>query len=375
MLDALVLRLGFIVNPIAGMGGRVGLKGTDGEAYILALKKGAKPVSPARALEFLNNLNLDDLEIYSAPSIMGSGIVAKSRVKDSLVEIIGSIKGDRTNAEDTRRIARAMIGKVDLLVFVGGDGTARDVLDAVDQELPVLGVPSGVKIYSSVFAVNPGAAALVVKAFAEGRARVVEEEVLDIDEEAYRRGELRIRLYGYLKVPVVAEYIQSSKQPSLDTLDEEENRRAIAQRIVEEMDPNTLYILGPGTTVKAIADELGIEKTLLGVDAVYNGRVVGRDLDEKGLLELIKKYGRAKIIISPIGGQGFIFGRGNQQISPEVIKAVGGKKNITVVATRRKINELKVLRVDTGDHMVDKMLKGYIKVVVDYYDSVMIKVI
>lgn len=367
--------MGFIVNPIAGMGGRVGLKGTDGEAYLLALKKGAKPVSPERALRFLNSLDVRDLEIYSAPGIMGADVVSRSRVRDRLAKIIGRIGPRMTTAEDTKRIAREMVDEgIDLLVFVGGDGTARDVMDAVDMKIPVLGVPSGVKIYSSVFAVSPEAAAEIVKAFSEGNVVIVEEEVLDIDEEAFRRDELRVRLYGYLKVPVVRGLVQASKEPSQDIAEEEENKRAIAETIVDDMEPDTLYILGPGTTVKAIADLLGIEKTVLGVDAVYNFKLVGKDLDEKGILELLNKYPKAKIIVTPIGGQGFIFGRGNQQISPEVIKRVG-RENIIIVATRRKINKLKVLRVDTGDPAVDKMLRGYMKVLIDYNEYLVMKVV
>ncbi len=370
------LRLGLIINPIAGMGGRVGLKGTDGEAYYIALKKGAKPVTPGRALEFLNSLELEDFELYVAPKVMGENVAKKSKHSSKVVKVVGELFSEKTTAEDTRRIAKQMLEeKVDIIVFVGGDGTARDVADAVDMKIPVLGIPSGVKMFSAVFAVNPKAAARIVEAFAKGNTRIVEEEVLDIDEEAYRKNVLRARLYGYLKVPIVAGLVQASKQPSTDIADEEDNRKAIAERIVEEMESDTLYILGAGTTVKAIADKLEIEKTLLGVDAIYNGKLVGKDLDEKGLLELLKEYPKAKIIVTPIGGQGFIFGRGNQQISSEVIKRVGGKRNIIVIATWRKIRNLDVLRVDTGDEEVDNMLRSYIKVIVDYHDAVMMKVV
>ena len=370
------LKLGLIINPIAGMGGRVGLKGTDGEAYYIALKKGAKPVTPGRALEFLNSLDLEDFELYVAPKVMGEDVAKKSKHRNKIAKVVGELYSERTTAEDTKRIAKQMVDeKIGLLVFVGGDGTARDVADAIDMKIPVLGIPSGVKMFSAVFAVNPKAAAEIVKAFANGETRIVEEEVLDIDEEAYRKNVLKARLYGYLKVPIVAGLVQSSKQPSTDIADEEDNKRAIAERIVEEMEPDTLYILGAGTTVKAIADRLGIEKTLLGVDAAYNGKLVGKDLDEKGLLELLDKHPKAKIIVTPIGGQGFIFGRGNQQISPNVIRKVGGKKNIIVIATWRKIRNLDVLRVDTGDEEVDSMLRSYIKVIVDYHDAVMMKVV
>jgi len=367
-------RAGLIVNPIAGMGGRVGLKGTDGKAYEEAVRRGAKPVSPSRAIEFLNHIKSRDFEIIAAAGMMGEDEVIASNKKDLLKTVIGERK-DRTTAEDTRRAAKEMVDLgVDIIVFVGGDGTARDILDAVNGALPVIGVPSGVKMFSAVFAVNPRAAAEILDAFLAGRTRIVEREVLDIDEESYRRGVLRIKLYGYLKVPVPSDdLVQYMKTVSSDG-DEEENKYAIARMIIEEMEPGTLYILGPGTTVKAIADLLGVEKTLLGVDAVVNGKLVGRDLDEESLLRLLDRYSRAKIIVSPIGGQGFIFGRGNQQISPRVIRRVG-RDNIIVVATWNKIKDLKHLRVDTGDPEVDEMLRGYIKVLVDYGKYVVKKIV
>ena len=356
-------RIGFIVNPIASMGGRVGLKGTDGEAYWEALRRGATPVSPMRAKRFLNSLNTENIEFVVADGIMGYNIVIETKHRDRIVRVVDGVLGE-TSREDTIRIARRMIDMIDLLVFVGGDGTARDILDAVDQKIPVLGVPSGVKIYSAVFAVSPEAAAKIVEAYCKGITDIEEREVLDIDEEAFRRDKLVVKLYGYLKVPVLRNYIQHSKSPS-SLGDEYENMKSIAQYIVENMERNTLYILGPGNTVKAITDLLGIDKTLLGVDALYNGRIVGRDLSEKEILELLDKYPRAKIIVTPIGGQGFIFGRGNQQISPEVIRRIG-RGNIIVIATWSKLRRLDVLRVDTGDPEVDEILRGYIRVLVDY---------
>jgi len=369
-------RIGFLINPIAGMGGRVGLKGTDGDAYYEALRRGAEPVAPKRAMEFLGKLDPRTIRLLVAPGPMGWYIVSRTRVREAVEEIVGTLTGELTSAEDTRRISREMVDKgIDLLVFVGGDGTAKDILDAIDQKVPVLGIPSGVKMYSSVFAVSPEAAARVLEAFVRGETVLVEEEVLDIDEEAFRRDKLVVKLYGYLKIPYVRGLVQASKEPSLDVADEVENRMAIARYVVENMEPDTLYILGPGSTVKAIADQLGLSKTLLGVDAVYNGVLVGRDLDEKGLLELLDKYPKAKIIVSPIGGQGFIFGRGNQQISPEVIQRVGGKRNIIVIATHRKIRGIDVLRVDTGDPRIDAMLRNYIRVIIDYNVTILKKIV
>ncbi len=362
------------MNPIAGMGGRVGLKGTDGEAYEEALRRGARPVSPHRAIEFLNHVRSTDFEIIAAAGAMGEEEVLASNKKDLLRLVIGERK-ERTTAEDTKTAAREMIEKgTDIIVFVGGDGTARDILDAVDEEIPVLGVPSGVKMFSAVFAVNPRAAAKILDEFLRGRTSLVEREVLDIDEEAYRRGVLRIRLYGYLKVPLPRDDLLQYMKTVSKGGEEEENKLAIARTIVEDMEPDTLYLLGPGTTVKAVADLLGIDKTLLGVDAVVNKKLVGKDLDEAGILRLLDRYSKAKIIVSPIGGQGFIFGRGNQQLSPRVIRRIG-RNNIIVIATWNKIKDLPYLRVDTGDPDVDEMLRGYIKILVDYRRYIVKKIV
>ncbi|MGQ4832303.1 MAG: ATP-NAD kinase family protein [Candidatus Asgardarchaeia archaeon] len=375
--------IGFVVNPIAGMGGRVGLKGTDG-VYKKALELGAKPISPKRAKEFLKELEnkANDetiiVKLFVAPKIMGEQEVkeAKVNIPYNVIEIEIS---DETTAEDTKRAVKEFVRlNVDIIVFVGGDGTARDVMDALNEikaNTPVLGVPSGVKMYSAVFAYHPDEAADVVIAYAKGLAKVMELEVMDIDEEAFRNNRLEIKLYGYMRGPYVPMMVQASKEPSPETIDETENQRAIARYVVEIMDPDGYYILGPGTTVKAIADELGVKKTLLGVDIYYKGTVYN-DVGEKQILEIIKDFSKAWIIVSPIGKQGTLFGRGNQQISPEIIKRVG-KDKIIVVATQRKIRDLPngALRVDTGDREVDNMLRGYIKVLIDYRTWRMVKVI
>ena len=371
--DNNTIRLGFLVNPLAGMGGAVGLKGTDGDAYIEALKLGAEPITPVRARRFLSSIKYgDDIFIVSAPGIMGETLVEKFKIK---YQVVGSLdKVGTTSAEDTKRIVGEMINKnIDILVFVGGDGTSRDVFDIVGSTKPVLGVPSGVKMFGSVFAVNAIAAARVVDAFIEGNVEIVEKEVLDINEEAFRKSRLDVKLYGYMKVPTVSDLVQAGKEPSRPRESQMENQRAIAKRIVEDMEEEELYLLGPGTTTRTIADELNVNKTLLGVDAIYEGKLVGEDLNETGILSLIEKFDKAKIIVSPIGGQGFIFGRGNQEFSPDVIKSVG-KENVIVVATRDKVDKLHCLRIDTGEAEVDEMLRGYIKVMIDYREWRLIKV-
>jgi len=363
------MKLGFIVNPIAGMGGRVGLKGTDG-VLKEAIARGAKPIAPKRATEFLQKLKerMGDvkIEVLTCPRIMGEEEAKNASLP---IQILPMNIGKETRAEDTKNAVKLLTAaKVDLIVFVGGDGTAKDIFDAAQScsEVPVLGVPSGVKMYSGVFAVNPSDAVDVVLAFAENQAEVAEFEIMDADEKAIRSDTFAVKLYGFLKGPFVPMRIQGSKQISPETVDEKENQTAIARFIIEETQPDATYILGPGTTVKRIAELLGVEKTMLGVDIYKKGKVI-LDVDEKRILEEVEDWQGTWIILSPIGHQGILLGRGNQQISPEIIKRIG-KQRIIVAATKSKLQSIdkNVLRVDTGNAEVDSMLRGYIKVLTDY---------
>jgi len=363
------MKLGFIVNPIAGMGGRVGLKGTDG-VLKEAIARGAEPVAPKRAMEFLQKLRENmveaSVEILTCPGMMGE---EEARTASIPVRVLSMELGKETTAEDTKTAVKLMVkARVDLIVFVGGDGTAKDIFDALQNygEVSVLGVPSGVKMYSGIFAVNPSDAVYVVFAFARNQAEITEFEVMDADEKAIRSDTFAVKLYGYLKGPFLPMRIQGSKQVSPATVDEKENQTAIARFIIEEMQPKATYILGPGTTVKHIAELLGVRKTLLGVDIYKKGKVT-LDVDEKRILDEVEDWQKAWIVLSPIGHQGILLGRGNQQISPKIIERVG-KRRIIIAATKSKLQNIdgSVLRVDTGDVEVDRMLKGYIRVVTDY---------
>ena len=364
-------RLGLLVNPIAGMGGSVGLKGTDGELYKRALELGADPVTPGRTRDTLARLSIDaDVRWLVAPGVMGADY---ADALDAGHEVVGEIETP-TRDEDTRRIARQIVETgAELLVFVGGDGTARDITDAIDGDVPVVGVPSGVKVYSSVFAVNPEAAAEMVSAFLHG-APVTEQDVLDIDEDAYRDDRLDAQLYGALLVPDAERLSQRGKRPSARSASVAEQKQEIAAGFVDEMEPGTLYLLGPGTTVRALAGELGVEKTLLGIDAVVDGERVGTDLNERAILDLLDDYEARKIVVTPIGGNGFVLGRGNKQFTPEVLRRVGSA-HVMIVATPEKLADLDVLRVDTGDAAVDEVLSGYREVIVGYRRARMVKVV
>jgi predicted polyphosphate/ATP-dependent NAD kinase len=263
--------------------------------------------------------------------------------------------------------------KADLIVFCGGDGTARDVLKGVGQDTPVLGVPAGVKIYSSVFAINPLAAAESTVAFLDGQTPTRLGDVVDVDEAAFRKNRLSVKLFGYLTTPDSGPLMQGSKSATGSSEDAE--LEAIAEYFIEEIDPAGTYFLGPGSTLERIAERLGVKKTLLAVDAVKgDGTLLGRDMNETALLGLVSK-GSTKIIISPIGGQGFLFGRGNQQISPGVIRRVG-VENITVVGSRSKIEAIHPRRLltDSGDEETDRQLRGYRRVITGYREEMVVKV-
>ena len=356
--------VGFIVNPIAGMGGAVGLKGTDGKAILeRAITLGAKPIAPARAKSFLSELKPFKGRIRL---IVGSGGMGEDEARDCgfAFTVLGKRKKE-TTADDTREAAkRIKEAGADLFVFCGGDGTARDVLNVVDTNLPVLGVPTGVKMHSAVFAVGPMAAARIAMEFLWEELPLREAEVMDVDEEAFRKGRVSARLYGYVLTPYEPSLIQGVKMASPMTESEMRNQAAIAIYIIENMKPEVVYIIGPGTTTRTIGDLLDEKKTLLGVDLFCNKKLIANDVNEKQILEKVKRK-TAQIIVTPIGGQGFIFGRGNQQISPEVIRIVG-RDNIVVIAAEGKLRSLKSLRVDTGDPSIDDALRGYIKVITDY---------
>lgn len=371
-------RLGFIVNPIAGIGGKVGLKGSDGYEIIRKAKKlKAIPESPIKAIEALKKIiNIkDDIKLFSYPYDMGEYEAKKCGLSPI---ILGKIKKSKTSPNDTENAAKEMLqNKVDLLLFVGGDGTARNIFNAIGESIPVLGVPAGVKMHSAVFATNPqNAGNLAVAYLKKGESSHVairKAEVMDVDEKEFRRGNVSAKLYGYMKIPYEKALIQGPKVGNI--FSEKNELDTIASTLIDNMRDECLFIIGPGTTTEAIMKKLGLKNTLLGVDAVYCKKLVGSDLNEKQLLEIIKKFQKTKIIVTIIGGQGYLFGRGNPQISAEVIKKVG-KENIIVIATKQKLLSLKMdsLLVDTGNYKVDKILTGYIRVITGINEEIIVKV-
>ena len=361
------MRVGFVVNPVAGLGGRVGLKGTDGKVEE-ARERGAEPRAPDRAVEALEALRrrAPDAAVLTYGGVMGADEAREAGVEPTVVGAPDGRADDAATAEttaaDTRDAVAALVeAGVDVVLFVGGDGTAVDVaeaLEAAGAETPMLGVPAGVKVYSSVFGVTPAAAGRIAAEF----TGVEEREVVDLDEDAYRDGEVRTRLRALARVPV-ADDLQSAKQLGGGSVE------GVARGVLDDVEPGVTYVLGPGSTVRAVKRALGFEGSPLGVDVWRDGEVLVEDGAEADLLAAMGD--RNVVVVSPIGGQGFVLGRGNQQLSPAVLE----RAELWVVASSRKLDQLGVLRVDTGDEAVDASLRGWQRVRTGRFERRLLKVV
>jgi predicted polyphosphate/ATP-dependent NAD kinase len=370
-----MFKLGLIINPLAGLGGSVALKGSDGVA-LQALEKGAVPKANLRTQIALNEIVdlKDQLHIITCPNNMGESSVKQLGFSYDLIDFTfndGSILED-TSAEHTKQAAQIIreMG-VDLLVFAGGDGTARDVCSVIEDAFPVLGVPAGVKIHSGVYGITPKASGQVIRMLVEGElVDLKNQDVRDIDEVAFRNNQVKTKLFGEMLVPQVGQFVQAVKQGGMEQ--EDLVLEDMAAYLADESDPEVLYLVGSGKTTQFYMDYIKANNTLLGVDAIYNSDLIANDLTEKQILKLIEKYQNVKIIVSVIGGQGHVFGRGNQQLSAAVIKRVG-RENIIILCTKTKLTQLegRPLIVDTSDVQLDEELAGHIEVFTGYNDRVL----
>jgi predicted polyphosphate/ATP-dependent NAD kinase len=317
-------------------------------------------------------------EIYTCPGDMGESVCRAAGLNCKVIDGIETYDkgaGTATSPEDTARAAKMFCGLgVDLILFAGGDGTARDILDAVGESAAVLGIPAGCKIHSGVFALNPRRAGELALRYMQGKVRRTKEaEVMDIDEEQFRRGRVQSRLYGYLKIPDDVRLVQNLKSGS--RVGGQDGAEGLSAYMADIWESDVLYIIGGGSTTAHIMNRMHLPGTLLGVDLVYGGRVIGADCTEREILKAVSEYGKAKILVTVIGGQGYIFGRGNQQISAEVIRRVG-RENIIVAAAEEKMLALfgKTLYADTGDEEVNRYLHGYMRVITGYGQYTVMKV-
>ncbi|HEX3790380.1 MAG TPA: ATP-NAD kinase family protein [Pseudonocardiaceae bacterium] len=352
-------RLGLVVNPIAGMGGRVGLHGTDGSALAAARSRGADAVAPHRARRALARLHrlAPTLPVLTPLGAMGTDQLPGDRWR---VEPLGHRPAEPSTAADTRLVVREIVDRgVSLLLFVGGDGTARDVLDVVGADVPVLGVPAGVKMHSGVFATGPETAGDTANAFLTdpGRVGLVDAEVVDLVGT-----DAATRLFGLARVPNVRSFVPRAKASTGVAADDAE-LVALGRELAAEMTGDRLYLLGPGTTIAHVNAALGLPASPLGVDAVLGGRLLAADATEAELLALLRRHPAATLVLGVVGGQGFLLGRGNQQLSAAVLSAVGAD-NIDVLAARDKVAALDppVLRVDLDDERASAAIVGYRKV-------------
>lgn len=365
-----MFKLGLIINPFAGIGGRVGFKGSDGESVRQqALAMGAPKLANEKAGVALAEIvkSAKPFSIHTVSGEMGETLCQSLNIKH---EICYTASIPSTEQDTKKAVAALQAQKVDLILFAGGDGTARDVYSACEYTQLVLGIPAGVKIHSGVYAISPKAAGNVVKELIDGELMsLLEAEVMDIDETAFRQGQVRAKKYGELQIPAALEYVQATKSGGKEieslVLDD------IAAQIIEEMEDDTYYVIGSGTTCAAVMEELGLDNTLLGSDIIFEQELFKSDAIEKDILDLLHKNRRVKFIITVIGGQGHVLGRGNHQLSPQVVRTAGWD-NFEIIATKSKLKALegRPLLVDTGEPELDKLLCGPKKVITGYRDSV-----
>jgi predicted polyphosphate/ATP-dependent NAD kinase len=342
-------RLGCVINPVAGLGGSVGLKGSDGaDVQARARALGGTPRAPVRVAELLGALRDAPLRVVAprpplGPSPDGTGLPVEPVGPDAWPQATGA--GDTEAA-----VGHVLDAGVDLLLFAGGDGTARDVHRALRArgalDRPVLGLPAGVKMHSGVFAVGVGAAAELLRELAAGGVpEAVLAEVRDLDEDAVRSDRVVTRHFGDLLVPASPLSVQQVKDGA--GVNPAEQTADIAAYVAETLDPAGPWAFGPGSTVAAIQQALGLPATLLGFDLVVDGQPVVRDASRA---ELEAHADGLRVVLTPTGGQGHLLGRGNQQLGPSVLRRMRSE-DLWVVATPAKLAGLRgrPLWVDLDD--------------------------
>ena len=368
-------RIGLLVNPDAGLGGRLGLKGSDGQAEF-ARSQGAEDRAGPRvsvALTHFARLRKDpsSLEWITSEGRMGTDWIG-SDLEIGSVSAIHTSSGLTTSEDTAGLVAQLLESNIDILVYGGGDGTTRDIVAALEsagsQNLPIIGVPCGVKMHSGSFAASPKAAAEVLSAWLDGELLLANTEVLDLDEEVYRQGRWVVRLYAEVMTPASPRWMQGTKQ-RVEASGEEEVLEGLADHVRELlMEDGRLLIWGSGGTLRTIGTQVGITPSVLGIDASVGGEQVGTDLNEVDLLKLISGHdGEVTILLSPMGGQGFLIGRGNLQLSPAVLSAAG-IDSVLGICTPAKLLTVRRLRIETGDVELDAEFaaKRYLKVLQGY---------
>ncbi len=370
-------KLGLIVNPYAGIGGSVGLKGSDGDEIRLeAFARGAETRALARmqrCISMLNNFS-NSIDLFCFAGDMGETIAQATCLS---YRVVGQAQSAPSGAQDTMAAVASLVKEsVDIILFAGGDGTARDIADALQSsnatEQVVLGVPCGVKMHSGVYAITPEAAGEILLCLLKKQIVNVQAcDVRDIDEAAFREGKVKTYFYASMFVPVMSQFLQQVKNSG--AAQDELVKLDIANFLMDNLVDDLLYIVGPGSTTKVFLEQLGVKGSLLGVDVILNRTLVAADVTAAQLESLVESHsGNVKLIITAIGGQGHIIGRGNQQLASSLLRAIG-RHNIQVIATKEKILSLggRPLLVDSNDSQLDKVFSGYQSVLVGYDEFVL----
>ncbi len=372
MKTPMTYRLGLIVNPVAGLGGAAGLHGSDApEVRAEALARGAVPRAGARTAAALGELGgVGNFEVLTCAGAMGECAAEEAGLRP---RVVYRSQGPETSPADTAAAAQTLVESgVDLLLFAGGDGTARDLCRALgERRQPVLGIPAGVKIHSAVYAVSPIAAGALAARMVRGEAVELHPgEVRDLDEAARRDGNLRTRYFGELWVPDAGSLLQQVKG-AVAASDPQGELEALVDEWIETQVPGRRYLVGPGSTTRALLDRLGLRGSVLGFDLLCDGALLARDLYAAQIQDAVAQA-PLTLVLSPTAPQGHLIGRGNQQLTPEVLRALG-LHQIQVLATPGKLAALRgrPLRIDSGDAELDRDFARHVEVIVGYGQRVL----
>jgi len=390
-----VMRLGLVVNPDAGLGGKLGFKGSDGRAEEARAAGAQDRAGPRmeRCLAHLATLVASSLNrtattltLVGWEGRMGSVWAPES---SSFSHAWSGVTPASTTPGDTERLVQELVDqKVDAILYAGGDGTTRDIVNALEScgseamKTALIGVPGGVKMHSGCFATTPKAAAEVVLAYAIGDLRTAITEVMDLDEDVYLQGEWKVRMYGEAWTPASPRFMQGAKE-QVERVSEDDTIEGLAKHVAAllEDEPDLMVVWGSGGTLRRMGEHLDLELTLLGID-VQHGATLHTDLNEATLLEIIRSHtdhaGNPRpllLLLSPMGGQGFLIGRGNLQLSPSVLRCIG-QANILGVATPSKLIGLDAVRIDTGDENLDEAFqtKRFVKILQGFRTTRLLRV-
>ena len=372
------MKIGIIVNPIAGLGGPLGLGGSDGLSWLA--EQGVKGPSYKRAVSYLSFLReaLISKEEGLVEIFAGEGLYGHQSLAEALIEPDVIVECRSSANLCSRELSDKMADEgVDLIIFFGGDGTAFDVALGSNNRVPIVGVPAGTKMYNPVFVLSEHHLLELLSLFIEGETEIVEKEVFLVDEELLQKGVYKIIDKTTCKTVHSEKKLLFQDSKDLASSIDEEELMGIAKFLEEEygFPLKGTWIIGPGRTLQKIAGFYGFTKGFLGFMGISDGKVVCHPCSSSDLARILTEKEDARILLSPIGGSEFLVGRGNKELTPRVLRLIGDKSRILIVSTKDKLRRIKYMLVDTGDAFTDSLLEGYTRVIVGYYEEMVAKVL